>query len=135
MASEVGVYDVDPADVIHKVSHTLVKDGLFSKTFFFQGRLEPSRMLLIDTANRVIIGDDEIKMSIARSRPHAEWLAQLVTLDDIRKTSVVISNQNGPKPSIEPQLKSAEEIRKILSLFNYTLETLSLLLVPMFTNK
>jgi hypothetical protein len=45
-------------------------------------------MLLIDTANRVIIGDDEIKMSIARSRPHFDWLGQLVTLDDIRKTSV-----------------------------------------------
>ena len=61
-------------------------------TFFFQGRLQPSRMLLIDTANRVIIGDDEIKMSIARSRPHSEWLGQLVTLDDIRKTSAVITN-------------------------------------------
>ena len=104
-------------------------------TFFFQGRLEPSRMLLIDTANRVIIGDHEIKMSIARSCPHFDWLGQLVTLDDIRKTSAVISSQNGQPPSIEPQLKSAEEIRKILSLFNYTLETLSLLLVPMFTNK
>jgi hypothetical protein len=48
---------------------------------------------------------------------------------------MVISSQNGQPPSIEPQLKSAEEIRKILSLFNYTLESLSLLLVPMFTNK
>jgi glutamate synthase (NADH) len=92
-------------------------------------------MLLIDTANRVIIGDDEIKMSIARSRPHSDWLNQLVTLDDIRKASPVICNQDGEAPSIEPQLKSAEDIRKQLSLFNYTLETLSLLLVPMFANK
>jgi hypothetical protein len=75
-------------------------------------------MLLIDTANRVIIGDHEIKMSIARSCPFFDWLGQLVTLDDIMKTSAVISRQNGQPPSIEPQLKLAEEIRKILSLFN-----------------
>ena len=35
MASEVGVYDVDPADVVHK------------------GRLKPGRMLLVDTAEHL----------------------------------------------------------------------------------
>lgn len=90
-------------------------------------------MLLVDTANRVIIGDDEIKMSIARSRPHSSWLSQLVTLDDLRKASSEISNGEPSAPV--SHLESAVDIQKQLSLFNYTLETLTLLLVPMFTTK
>lgn len=85
-------------------------------------------MLLVDTVNRVLIGDDELKMSVARSRPHSSWLNQLVTLNDLKASE--LSNE-----SSTPVLQSADDIRKQLSLFNYTLETLTLLLVPMFTTK
>lgn len=86
-------------------------------------------MLLVDTVERVIIGDEELKLNIARSRPHSQWLNQLVTLQDLRQ-SLVIPLTNGPSVEF-----NADDIRRKLSLFNYTLETLTLLLVPMFTTK
>ena len=90
-------------------------------------------MLLVDTVQRVIIEDEELKTGIARSRPHSQWLEQLKTLDDLKRSAGTLSHAvNG---SINDQLPSPDDIRKRLSLFNYTLEMLTLLLVPMFTTK
>lgn len=60
MASEVGVYDVDPADVILK------------------SRLKPGRMLLVDTQEKKFIQDVELKLKISKSRFHSEWLKEKV---------------------------------------------------------
>src|SRR4051794_1898649 len=66
MASEVGVLDIDPAEVVQK------------------GRLQPGRMFLVDTAQGRIIGDEELKTALAAERPYDEWLhAGLVHLDDL----------------------------------------------------
>lgn len=66
LASEVGVLDVDPADVVAK------------------GRLRPGRMFLVDTAAGRIITDDEIKAELAAAAPYGEWLhAGLIHLDDL----------------------------------------------------
>jgi len=64
MASEVGVLDVDPANVVKK------------------GRLQPGRMFLVDTIEGRIIGDDEVKANLSEARPYGEWLDEnLVDLD------------------------------------------------------
>lgn len=60
MASEVGVYDVNPEDVVLK------------------SRLKPGRMLLVDTETKTFIQDAELKETIARSRPHSTWLNEKV---------------------------------------------------------
>lgn len=92
-------------------------------------------MLLIDTSQRVIIGDDQLKMDMARSRPYSNWLSQLLTLDDLRKAHGSSEMANGHADDASALSPSSDDIRKQLSLFNYTLETLTLLLVPMFTTK
>ena len=98
-------------------------------------------MLLVDTVERVIIGDEELKLNIARSRPHSQWLDQLVTLDDLRRGLAPLSNgssdaeSNGVLLPTNNTASCADDIRRKLSLFNYSLETLTLLLVPMFTTK
>ncbi len=56
LASETGVLDLDPADVVEK------------------GRLQPGRMFLVDTAAGRIISDDEIKAELAEAAPYGEWL-------------------------------------------------------------
>ena len=56
LASEVGVLDIDPARIVKK------------------SRLEPGRMLLVDTVAGRIIGDDKIKEGYARRNPYGEWL-------------------------------------------------------------
>lgn len=56
MASETGVLDIAPEDVLQK------------------GRLAPGKMLLVDTAKSRILYDNEIKSSISRSKPYRRWL-------------------------------------------------------------
>ncbi|EDW78848.2 uncharacterized protein Dwil_GK12671 [Drosophila willistoni] len=115
MASEVGVYDVDPSQVSLK------------------SRLKPGRMLLVDTKEKKLIQDIELKSQIAKSRPHSEWLQQkMITLDEIRNANVL----NAP---VEEQPKLPASQRGIfdprLPLFGYTTETVNMLLIPMFKNK
>src|SRR5262249_56916490 len=56
MASEVGVLDIPPEDV-------LVKE-----------RLHPGRIFLVDTAKGRIVDDDEIKRELAAQHPYGQWL-------------------------------------------------------------
>lgn len=57
-----GVYDVDPANVV------------------FKSRLKPGRMLLVDTVEKSMIQDVELKLHISQSRPHRQWLQEQVIL-------------------------------------------------------
>ena len=54
--SEAGILDIDQATIIRK------------------GRLQPGRMLLVDTAQGRIIEDEEIKSSLAAENPYQKWL-------------------------------------------------------------
>ncbi|XP_044268260.1 glutamate synthase 1 [NADH], chloroplastic isoform X2 [Tribolium madens] len=111
MASEVGVYDVDPAQVILK------------------SRLKPGRMLLVDTQAKKVIEDVELKQHIARSRPHSEWLKEKITMEELRKAHL---EANRPaKPTYEPSGLGD----KRLSLYGYSTETIHMLLLPMINNK
>ncbi|MGB3301542.1 MAG: glutamate synthase large subunit [Gordonia sp. (in: high G+C Gram-positive bacteria)] len=66
LGSEVGVLDIDPADVIIK------------------SRLRPGKMFLVDTAQGRIVADEEIKDSLASEYPYQEWLdANQVALADL----------------------------------------------------
>ena len=66
MASEVGVLDVPPENILVK------------------GRLQPGRIFLIDTAKGRIVDDDEIKRELAAEHPYREWLDEhLIDIDDL----------------------------------------------------
>jgi glutamate synthase (NADPH/NADH) large chain len=66
LASESGVLELDPAEVVAK------------------GRLQPGRMFLVDTAAQRIIDDSEIKAGLAAGHPYADWLhAGLMHLADL----------------------------------------------------
>ncbi len=68
MASEVGVLDIDHADVVQKL------------------RLQPGRMFLVDTAAGRIVDDEEIKDELAAEHPYAEWLDKgLVHIDHVKE--------------------------------------------------
>ncbi len=101
MASEVGVLDVAPENVLSK------------------GRLQPGRMFLVDTEQGRIIGDEEIKHTIAREKPYAEWLgANLVPLEDLADAP----------PAHEPNHRKVLQRQQA---FGYTTEDLKILLAPM----
>jgi glutamate synthase domain-containing protein 2/glutamate synthase domain-containing protein 1/glutamate synthase domain-containing protein 3 len=56
LASEVGVLDIPPEEVLQK------------------GRLAPGKLFLIDTAQNRIIFDNEIKAMVSRRKPYRRWL-------------------------------------------------------------
>ena len=58
VASEIGVYDIEPARIVRK------------------GRLRPGKMFLVDTAAGRIIEDSDIKTELATAQPWGEWLQQ-----------------------------------------------------------
>jgi len=101
MASEVGVLDVPPEQVLYK------------------RRLEPGRMLLVDTAQGRIIDDAELKQTIASQHPYQEWLDKyMVELEDL--------------PEREPC--GADDPATLVNrqkAFGYTYETLRALITPM----
>ena len=73
VASEVGVMDFDPTEIAEK------------------GRLQPGKILLIDTQEGKIYYDGEIKDRLAKAHPYREWLStnriQLEKLKSGRKVS------------------------------------------------
>ena len=101
MASEVGVLDLPPENV-------LVKE-----------RLHPGRIFLVDTAQGRIIDDEEIKSGLAAEQPYQAWLdAEVVHLDDLP-----------PAPEAAPV--DRESRRRRQRAFGYTEEDLRILLGPM----
>jgi len=65
-ASEVGVVDVDPANIERK------------------GRLQPGRVFLVDIEQGRIIDDEELKGTLAAKAPYGKWLKeQQISLDEI----------------------------------------------------
>ena len=104
MASEVGVVDIDPANVK------------------FKGRLQPGKMFLIDFEQGRMIPDEELKTEFAQKQPYADWLArQVIHLRDIPAA-------NEPPPTAE-----TSTLLKRMQAFGYTRETMDFMLLPLVT--
>ncbi|HTS21407.1 MAG TPA: glutamate synthase large subunit [Casimicrobiaceae bacterium] len=100
MASEVGVLDVPERKVIRK------------------WRLQPGKMLLVDTEQGRIIDDEELKRSLALAKPYRAW---------IDKSRIALEALPDPAP---PQ-KSSVPLLDRQQAFGYTQEDLKILLAPM----
>ena len=103
VASEVGVMDFEPGDIKQK------------------GRLQPGKILLIDTEEGKIYYDGELKEQLASAKPYRQWLStnriELDTLKSGRKVSNTV----------------AEYDRK-LRAFGFAKEDIERTIVPMSTN-
>src|SRR5215469_15191878 len=104
MASETGVLPVKPEDVKLK------------------GRLQPGKMLLVDTVEGRMISDKDLKRSLYGRNPYQLWLKEnQITLDSLA----------------EPPREHAAEAASILTrqrAFGYTDEDIRLILAPMAAN-
>eukprot|EP00092_Neocalanus_flemingeri_P019929 GFUD01021587.1.p1 GENE.GFUD01021587.1~~GFUD01021587.1.p1 ORF type:complete len:2149 (+),score=589.84 GFUD01021587.1:113-6559(+) len=123
MASEVGVYDAPAQNVIQK------------------GRLMPGKMLLVDTQEKRIITDQEFKKGIADSRPHGDWWNQHVTLDQLSKgfsQQTLFYNPITRDSRVEEGSNILERLwtgDRRMPMFGYTIETIQMLMVPMFKTR
>ncbi len=100
MASEVGVLDIAPSDI--EIS----------------GRLEPGKILFIDTEEKRIIKDEEIKNTLSAAHPYGKWLERfMANLDDL--------------PQVQSSRRYDDDILTLLKAFGYTREDLKFILKPM----
>jgi glutamate synthase (NADPH/NADH) large chain len=100
LASEVGVLDVPAEEVVEK------------------GRLQPGRMLLVDTAAGRLLDDGAVKDALAAEHPYGEWLqGGLVRCEDLP-----------PRRMLTPQHSSVVRQQR---LFGVTEEELRLIVGPM----
>lgn len=107
-ASEVGAIQVEPDSVIQK------------------GRLQPGRMLLVDTQAGRIIDDAELKAAVSTRHDFRSWLdKELLTLPQVYE-SVVTSTELAAKPDATTLQQDP-----LLQAFGYTYEQVTLLLAPM----
>ena len=101
MASEVGVVNENAENIRAK------------------GRLEPGKMLLIDTAEQRIISDEEIKYRVATELPYDEWVKEhVIHLSEITQAD-------------ESDIPKVEDLFKNQQAFGYTQEDLVRMIVPM----
>lgn len=101
MASEVGVVNENAENIRAK------------------GRLEPGKMLLIDTDEQRIISDEEIKHRVATELPYDEWVKEhVIHLSEITQAD-------------ESTIPKVEDLFKEQQAFGYTQEDFVRMIVPM----
>lgn len=101
LASEVGVLDIPPENVVCKE------------------RLHPGKMLLVDTEKGRIITDNELKHKITSQHPYRKWLNEnMVTLENLPNISYI---KHPEKTSLIQRQKA----------FGYTYEDLRTIILPM----
>ena len=103
VASEVGVMDFEPGDIKEK------------------GRLQPGKILLVDTQEGRIYYDDELKSQLAEAKPYRAWLAtNRIELDELKSGRKVAH--------------SVPHYSDMLHIFGYTREDIEKIIQPMAEN-
>lgn len=102
LSSEVGVLDIPAENIVCK------------------SRLQPGKMLLVDTVKKRVISDDECKEYYASRQPYGEWLdGNLVTLSQLKV------------PNKKPPQYSKQERERLYKAFGYTYEDITDAILPM----
>ena len=102
VASEVGVMDFEPGDVVSK------------------GRLQPGKILLVDTQEGKIHYDGEIKEQLAKAHPYREWLGENRVQLEKLKSGRHVEN-------------SVSDFERKLLAFGYGREDIDKTIIPMAT--
>ena len=103
VASEVGVMDFDPTEIAEK------------------GRLQPGKILLIDTQEGKIYYDGEIKQQLANEHPYRQWLStNRIQLEKLKSGRHV---ENGVSHLLQKEI-----------MFGYGAEDIDATIVPMAVN-
>ena len=101
MASEVGVVNEAAENIRYK------------------GRLEPGKMLLVDTEEQRIVSDEEIKQRIATDKPYKEWIAEhIIHMDEVT-------------PASTDSIPVIDNLVQQQQAFGYTSEDMVRMLIPM----
>ncbi len=100
VASEAGVLPFDASEIMER------------------GRLQPGKMLMVDTYEGKVYSDTELKESLASAYPYREWLSKnRIVLSDISSGRTV--------------KQTVEQFPELMREFGYTLEDIERIIIPM----
>jgi len=110
MASESGVLPIPEHKIVRK------------------WRLQPGKMFLIDLEQGRMVDDEEIKATLAHSKPYKQWIENLrIKLDDVAGKAGKAAAASAPAASDIPLLDRQQA-------FGYTQEDIKFLMSPMAAN-
>ncbi|MCX5703729.1 MAG: glutamate synthase-related protein, partial [Candidatus Omnitrophica bacterium] len=102
MASEVGVLDIAPSDIL------------------VSGRLEPGKMFFIDTDQGAIIDDRKLRKEISSRQPYGVW---------IKENTLELDKLAGARQAGKLKMRTSE--LTLLKAFGYSREDLKVIIKPM----
>ncbi len=104
LASEVGVLEIPADDVLNK------------------GRLAPGKMIIVDTAGKRIIYDNEVKSTVSRQKPYRRWLNEnKIELMGLFQSPAAVNYEH-------------HTIKNLHKMFDYTFEEVKMIITPMAVN-
>jgi glutamate synthase (NADPH/NADH) large chain len=109
MASESGVLPIPEHKIVRK------------------WRLQPGKMFLIDLEQGRMVDDEEIKATLANSKPYKQWIENLrIRLDDVSAKT--------PESAVQAPVTSEVSLLDRQQAFGYTQEDIKFLISPMAIN-
>ncbi|MDV4151773.1 glutamate synthase large subunit [Clostridium sp. AL.422] len=104
LSSEVGALDIRNEDIVSK------------------GRLTPGKILLVDTLNKKLLSNEEVKKEYYSKKPYLDWVSNnILPLENIH-----VDSNNNEIFNINRD--------KLLQIYNYTYEDLNNTILPMCEN-
>ena len=119
MASESGVLPIPENKIVRK------------------WRLQPGKMFLIDLEQGRMIDDEEIKSSLANTKPYKQWIENLrIKLDDVDEVKVgaAVHKNNADASAVVGAPLADAQLLDYQQAFGYSQEDIKFLLAPMAIN-
>ena len=111
MASESGVLPIPEHKIVRK------------------WRLQPGKMFLIDLEQGRMVDDEEIKATLAHSKPYKQWIENLrIKLDDVKAGKALTQGERAQEAASKTSLLDRQQA------FGYTQEDIKFLMSPMAAN-
>ena len=109
LGSEIGIVDIPPKNIIRS------------------GRVAPGKILAVDTKEKILMFDNEIKENLSKSTNYKDWASE-----SFHKASEMLS-ANELNKNVEIDLNE-DDLLNLQKAFGYTLEDMERLIEPMSIN-
>lgn len=118
LASEVGVLDIDPSQILQK------------------GSLEPGKMIMVDPVQGRILWNDRIKEGLANELPYRQWIdEELVQIDQLEDPREQMKINLLESPAVDDDFEERPQFRhdylRQMRKFGYSYEDKTEVIVPM----
>mmetsp|Transcript_5397 Transcript_5397/g.10846 ORF Transcript_5397/g.10846 Transcript_5397/m.10846 type:complete len:2216 (-) Transcript_5397:296-6943(-) len=110
-----------PEEVILSSEVGCLQEVLAVESVIERGRLRPGQIFMVDLNKGELVRDNELKNMIASNAPYGDWSNQMITMDEVLKSS----------PGIPEDERSLRATNRLLTAHGYTSEAIDTIVTPM----